>query len=410
AIDRRGAAAFFLSDERGDRQNPFGGAYRDVVDIGQAQAVIGPEPDVDVDFLAVQPIDAGAPAADARLYRRADILHGDTEPGHALAVALHVLLRPALLVARVRGDAARDFQDAIDDLLRQLAGDREIVTAQLKLERAALIAAAAAEQPAEHAQARLGRYLDIGARDRSRDGPAYPVGERHRGDAPLAGLHERELDRREIVARVVDDVAHVLRRDNLTNGFVEQLHVLVHDGDIRAVVHAHPDLDLVAVRLRGELERNQRHGSDGKRDEREGRADHGAAPVERPIDELRVLALERRHLPLAPMRIGLHGQEAAREHRHERHRDQQRAEEGERDDEGQLLEQRARRRAHERDRQEDHASGQGRRDDRAGHLLRADQRGLLAGCAALTLPEDVLEHDDRVVDDHADAERDAAEA
>src|SRR5690606_28035577 len=114
AIDRRGAAAFFLSDERGDRQNPFGGAYRDVVDIGQAQAVIGPEPDVDVDFLAVQPIDAGAPAADARLYRRADILHGDTEPGHALAVELHVLLRPALLVARVRVDDARDFQDAID--------------------------------------------------------------------------------------------------------------------------------------------------------------------------------------------------------------------------------------------------------------------------------------------------------
>src|SRR5690606_17971960 len=108
--------------------------------------------------------------------------------------------------------------------------------------------------------------------------------------------------------------------------------------------------------------------------------------------------------------IGLDRQEPARQHRHERHRDQQRAEEGEYDDQRELLEQGAGGRPHERDGQKDHASRQRRCDDRAGHLFRADQRALFSCRAALALPHDVLEDDDRVVDDHADAERDAAEA
>src|SRR5690606_27819434 len=75
-----------------------------------------------------------------------------------------------------------------------------------------------------------------------------------------------------------------------------------------------------------------------------------------------------------------------------------------------FLEEGARGRAHEYDGQKDDAGGQRGGDDGAGDLTGAYKRARLPVLASLPLAEDVLEHDDRVVHDHAHAERNAAEA
>ncbi len=74
--------------------------------------------------------------------------------------------------------------------------------------------------------------------------------------------------------------------------------------------------------------------------------------------------------------------------------------EGEHHDQRQRLEERAAGGPREDHRQEDHAGGQGRGDDGAGDLARADPRRLLGRQPALlTLTHDALEDDDGVVDD-----------
>ena len=64
----------------------------------------------------------------------------------------------------------------------------------------------------------------------------------------------------------------------------------------------------------------------------------------------------------------------------------------------------------EEDRDEDGERGERRGHDRAPDLLRALHGGVEAALAHLVAAVDVLEHDDRVVDEHADGEGQAGEA
>ena len=62
------------------------------------------------------------------------------------------------------------------------------------------------------------------------------------------------------------------------------------------------------------------------------------------------------------------------------------------------------------DRPEDADRREGRRGDRPLDLLGATRRGFEDIHSFLTMPEDVLEHDDRIVDEHSDAQSETAQA
>ena len=101
--------------------------------------------------------------------------------------------------------------------------------------------------------------------------------------------------------------------------------------------------------------------------------------------------------------------EQVREHRDDRQGAHQRGEQRERHGEGEGQEELADEAADEAERQE-HADGrQGRCGDRAGDLARTVDRGREAVFAHGAVSIDVLEHDDRVVDDAADGDGEAAQ-
>jgi len=65
--------------------------------------------------------------------------------------------------------------------------------------------------------------------------------------------------------------------------------------------------------------------------------------------------------------------------------------------------------AHEEDGQEDRGEREGHREDREADLARARERGVERPLARLHMADDVLEDDDRIVDDEADREREREE-
>ena len=99
-----------------------------------------------------------------------------------------------------------------------------------------------------------------------------------------------------------------------------------------------------------------------------------------------------------------------REHRHQRQRDDQREQQRERDRQRLVPEQLAGDAGDEHHREEHRDGGQRRGGDGRATSRGAEPRGLDGGrrpCSCVA--HDALEHDDRVVDQHADRERDAAQ-
>ena len=98
-------------------------------------------------------------------------------------------------------------------------------------------------------------------------------------------------------------------------------------------------------------------------------------------------------------------QEIGRHHRRQRARDEQRAQHGHDDGEAERAEELARDAAHERDRNEHGDDRQRRRDDGEADLDRGVHGRLFRLLAHAQVPHDVLDLDDRVVDQDADDER-----
>ena len=99
-------------------------------------------------------------------------------------------------------------------------------------------------------------------------------------------------------------------------------------------------------------------------------------------------------------------QEPRAEHRRQREADDHRHQDRERHRPAERVDEAARVPGHERHRQEDHDQRQRGRHHRQRHLARALDRGVeRRAVLLLDVPEDVLQHDDRVVDDDADGER-----
>ena len=97
------------------------------------------------------------------------------------------------------------------------------------------------------------------------------------------------------------------------------------------------------------------------------------------------------------------------QHGHDRHRDEQRHRQREHHDDRQLLEENARHAGEEEQRHEHRDMGQRRGQDRQPYFLAAVDCRLHPVLTVLHVPGGVLEHDDGGVDDHADAEGEAAE-
>ena len=98
-------------------------------------------------------------------------------------------------------------------------------------------------------------------------------------------------------------------------------------------------------------------------------------------------------------------QEAAREHRRQADRHQAGHENRDADRHGELMRQPSDDAAHEQHRNENSGERQRHRDDRERDFLRPVVGGAHRRLAHLHVPDDVLQHDDGVVDDEADAER-----
>jgi hypothetical protein len=112
----------------------------------------------------------------------------------------------------------------------------------------------------------------------------------------------------------------------------------------------------------------------------------------------------RLDLVVDPRMLGLVLEQQRAHHGRQREGDEARHEHGAGECQRKLDEEAPRAAGGERERREDRRQGERHRDHRERDLLRALHRRLLARHALLHVPEDVLQHDDRVVHDEADRE------
>ncbi len=207
-----------------------------------------------------------------------------------------------------------------------------------------------------------------------------------------------------------------LLRDRLVDERLEPEGDILRPIDSRAGRELGRDGDLPLIGRRHQLDRNC--GEDEEcRDHRSGAQPHHGRPVkEGAVQEAAISLVD------AVQRTLAHREQAARDpaalvgrgwqlqhpraqHRHDRHRNEQRHQQREHDDDRQLLEHDARHAGQEEQRHEHGHVGQRRGQDGRPDFLGPLDGRLHAALARFHVPEGVLEHDDRGVDDHAHAER-----
>ena len=155
------------------------------------------------------------------------------------------------------------------------------------------------------------------------------------------------------------------------------------------------------------LVERERHEERGHRDR-----DDDAGVIQRPVDLALVPGVEpveEAFFLALVVGDGVRQLEDARaQHRRQREADQHRHHDRERHRPAERVDEALGVAVHERDRQEDHHQRQRRRHHRQRDLAgRLDRRVERRAVLLLDVAEDVLQHDDRVVDDDADGERDA---
>nr|WP_237567274.1 hypothetical protein [Burkholderia pseudomallei] len=162
------------------------------------------------------------------------------------------------------------------------------------------------------------------------------------------------------------------------------------------------------VLLREEALRHDDVQRDVQRDRRDERHQDRERMAQRPRQRALVAALHpfeaalepARDAALVARRVGF-GQQARAHHRRERERHDERHGDRERQREREFAEQAPDDAAHQQDRQKHRDERQADRQHREADLARAVERGLQPRRAVLDVARDVLEHDDRVVDDEA---------
>ncbi len=171
------------------------------------------------------------------------------------------------------------------------------------------------------------------------------------------------------------------------------------------------DPDLGDVRLRQEVLTEDGHDRHRRDEETEGESEDALLAMERPVEgptvDLGDPIEEARRTPdpRGDPALVVPADHLRRHQRHQRDRDQERAEERGADGQHQIAEELAGDAVHQEDRQEDHHRGERRSDERHRHLARAGDGRLGGGLALLDVLERRLEDDDAVVDQHPDGER-----
>ena len=180
----------------------------------------------------------------------------------------------------------------------------------------------------------------------------------------------------------------------------------------------HVDAELSFVGLRHELGADERRDHEAEGEEADAEDDGDELVAQDGVEGVGVVVAEGVESLLRDacepgdeaglLRFAL-GEHLSAEHRDDGERGRERAEEGERDHVRELLEHDARHALHEDHGQEDGDGGERTGDEGAGDFVGTLPGGFLARQSAVVQSHSVFEHHDGVVDEHADAEREAAE-
>ena len=194
-------------------------------------------------------------------------------------------------------------------------------------------------------------------------------------------------------------------------GLVEGFLILLHRVERNALPRLGENVDLRRVFLGKEAlgDRPEFPGCAGEDHAPEEHHDHAmahrptkrvAVVPERPLEHVLQTAIH------PPVLAGMpRTQVAAAEHRGEGQRNKARNQHRGSNDHGKFVEQPPDNSAHEENRQEDRRQRQGHRDNREADFPRAIERRLPHALALLHVAHDIFEHDDGVIDDKADRER-----
>ena len=390
---------------------------RDAPHLRQFQPVFLPQPDDDVVLVALFPIERGAAAADRSFQGVGHLLNGHAHARGLEAVdANHHLGRSGLSAdlglrhARHRQHGVAHPQGDFVGRFGRIAADRNL--------QAVIGPAPAAAPPSEIAARDPRAQLHAG-------GHGHEHGPQHVGDLAGRTIALRLIDERDsqladmrgdgaeraVAARLGHDVVR------LGNPFHDdRLHAvddLLGHFSPRAGLEFEIDPDLALVDLRLELDADESGQPDRTAEQGYGSRGHHDAIPQRPADPVGITRRKALHrlfgvlhdphsAPAAPDVARAQG-------RHHRQRDRQRTQQRKTDHVRQLLERLRGVPADEHHGNEDCDGRQRRRADRHGHLAASGQGRLAGFQSLLAVAVDVLQNDDRVVDEHADAQGQAAE-
>ena len=338
----------------------------------------------------------------------------DAEIGRARAIDVDAQLRLRRLEVRIDVDYAWNRAHLVHQLhgvllqlfdVRSLNQDVQAIEAS-----AAALTATAARAPTAG-----GRTGDVGAA-RDADARALIFPQRLTGaDHQLLLRHVAFLERqhRDIEVREarVDVLHDALQRGQREHFLLDRLDEFL--GPLVAGAAGQPDVDaeLALVVVGYELLADVRIKERGGERDGAGDADHHRTMVQRPMEHLAVDRIQP-GIPAGGLRRRVIGFRVlfAEPHRaqrgRQRERDEHRQQDGCRRGEAEAVEVAADLARHERDRHEDDHERERRRHDGEADLLRRFGRRFLRRHALLLdESEDVLEHDDGVVDDDAGRER-----
>ena len=345
-------------------------------------------------------------AAEHGAERGADVLHREPERGDLVAVDLHGDLRLVELqiavdvvelaaVLRRLEDVARDFIEIRERLGgADHEGHRRVGAAAAGRQRGRL----------RGVDRRTGDLVDLGLHvvlQLGRVALALAPGlEDDAGQRRVRTLDAGELEDLVVLGHAGDDVIDLLRVQlHLVDGRIRRR---VAVGDHETLVFLRRQLVLDAERLRRDQhQRDQADDDEAEAHDRlpvaQHRAEHALVDAARALE----IAIDRLH-ELAFAMLG--AQELRGHHRRQRQRHDGRHGDRTGERERELREQGTGQAALEADRHIDRDQHDRDRDDRPGQLARTEQRGIERLHAVLEVAVDVLDDDDRVVDNKSDRE------
>ncbi len=339
------------------------------------------------------------PLAEGVVERVVDLARRDAEPRRRRAVDREIGLQPLLLLVGIDVGQLRHGLQRLGDARRPGVeiGERVGLQGELVL-RVALAAADADVLHRLQEERGAGNLAELAAQ---------PCDHRVRREPALALRLERDEDEARVGLGAAGEAHDAVDR-----------RILAHDGDELGQLVAHRLEGDALIGLQpadhppGILLRKEAFRHDGEKPDIEaerGEQDQQGQPrmVERPGQRALVAPQGRVEQPFARPEepsvpaIALADEQAGAHHRRRRQRDDQRHQDGDREGQRELAEEAPDDAAHQQDGDEDGDQRDAHRQHGEADLARTLDRGAKPRHTGLDMARDVLEHDDRVVDDEA---------